>query len=116
MASLFLRALIGAAAVVVIALLSRGRSYFVAGLVPLFPTFALIAHYVVGSERPAADLRTTVLFGTGSLVPYFVYLAAVYVLIARHRLVPTLAVATLLWLVAAAILVTAWMRLHRAGA
>ncbi|HEX8243717.1 MAG TPA: GlpM family protein [Longimicrobium sp.] len=51
-----------------------------------------------------------------SLIPYFVYLMAVYVLIARHPLVPTLAAATLLWLVAAAILVTAWMRLHRAGA
>ena len=116
MATLFLRALIGAAAVVVIALLSRGRSYFIAGLVPLFPTFALIAHYIVGTERSPADLRTTVLFGMWSLIPYFVYLAAVYVLIGRYPLVPTLAGATLLWLVAAFILVAAWARAHPATA
>jgi len=35
---------VGAAAVLVIALLARTRSYYVAGLVPLFPTFALMAH------------------------------------------------------------------------
>jgi uncharacterized membrane protein (GlpM family) len=27
------------------------KNYYLAGLVPLFPTFALIAHYIVGSER-----------------------------------------------------------------
>lgn len=112
MTTLFLRALVGAAVVVVIALLSRSRSYFIAGLVPLFPTFALIAHYIVGSERSAADLRTTALFGMWSLIPYFAYLAAVYILIARYPLIPTLVVATLVWLVAAAILVALWTRLH----
>ena len=50
MISLFLKCLLGTAAVLVIALLSRSRSFFIAGLVPLFPTFALIAHYIVGSE------------------------------------------------------------------
>jgi hypothetical protein len=60
MFSLFLKCLLGALAVLVIALLSRSRSFFIAGLVPLFPTFALIAHYIVGSERPAADLRKRV--------------------------------------------------------
>ena len=115
MATLFLRMLLGAAAVLVIALLSRTRSYFIAGLVPLFPTFALIAHYIVGTERSAADLRETALFGMWSLIPYFVYLLAVYVLIARLPIIPTLAAATLAWLVVAAILVAVWMRLHPAA-
>ena len=115
MATLFLRALIGAAAVLVIALLSRSRSYFIAGLVPLFPTFALIAHYIVGSERGAADLHTTALFGMWSLIPYFVYLAGVYLLIARWPLLATLAGATLLWLVTATALVVLWTRLHPAN-
>jgi membrane protein GlpM len=57
-----------------VALLSRSRSFFIAGLVPLFPTFALIAHYIVGTERSGADLRTTALFGLWSLIPYAVYL------------------------------------------
>jgi uncharacterized membrane protein (GlpM family) len=54
MISLFLKCLLGAVAVLAIALLSKSRSFFIAGLVPLFPTFALIAHYVVGTERAAA--------------------------------------------------------------
>lgn len=40
------------AAVALIALLSRSRNFFIAGLAPLFPTFALIAHYIVGSKAP----------------------------------------------------------------
>jgi hypothetical protein len=61
--SLFLKCLLGAGAVLLIALLFKSRSFFVAGLVPSFPTFALIAHYIVGTERSAQDLRATALFG-----------------------------------------------------
>ncbi len=63
MFALFLKSLLGALAVLLIALLSRSKSFFIAGLVPLFPTFALIAHAIVGSERGGADLRTTAIFG-----------------------------------------------------
>lgn len=70
MLSLFLKSLLGALAVLLIALLSRSKSFFIAGLVPLFPTFALIAHYLVGTERTMADLRVTALFGLYSLLPY----------------------------------------------
>ncbi|MGI4935391.1 MAG: GlpM family protein, partial [Janthinobacterium lividum] len=48
MFSLFLKCLLGALAVLLIALASRSRYFFLACLVPLFPTFALIANYVVG--------------------------------------------------------------------
>uniref|UniRef100_UPI0038F729E4 GlpM family protein n=1 Tax=Streptomyces europaeiscabiei TaxID=146819 RepID=UPI0038F729E4 len=68
--------MIGAAVVVLIALLSRTRNYYIAGLVPLFPTFALLAHYIVASERGTAALRTTVIFGMWAIIPYFVYLLA----------------------------------------
>src|SRR6478735_3877004 len=61
MLSLVLKCVLGAAVVLVIALLSRTRSFYIAGLVPLFPTFALIAHAIVGSERSPADLRVTAL-------------------------------------------------------
>ncbi|ELH4811451.1 GlpM family protein, partial [Vibrio vulnificus] len=62
MISLFLKSLLGAAAVVIIALLSKSKNFYIAGLVPLFPTFALIAHFIVGSERSMEDLRQTALF------------------------------------------------------
>lgn len=110
MLSLFLKSLLGALAVLVIALLSRSRSFFIAGLVPLFPTFALIAHAIVGGERGMADLRTTALFGLYSLVPYAVYLLTVFALSLRCSLAVTLASATGAWLGAAALLLLAWSR------
>jgi membrane protein GlpM len=112
MFSLFLKCLLGALAVLVIALLSRSRSFFIAGLVPLFPTFALIAHYIVGSERSVADLRTTALFGLWSLIPYAVYLLAVYWLSVRTTLTVTLASATLAWAVAAGALLLGWSQAY----
>ena len=110
MVSLFLKCALGALAVLVIALLSKSKNFYIAGLVPLFPTFALIAHYIVGTERTAADLRTTALFGLWSLIPYAVYLFAVYWLSVRYALVTTLLLATLAWGVAAAILLAAWFK------
>ena len=49
--SLLIKSLIGALMVLLIGLLARTRNYYIAGLLPLFPTFALMAHYIVGSER-----------------------------------------------------------------
>lgn len=109
---LILKASLGAAVVVLLAILSKTRNYYIAGLVPLFPTFALIAHYIVGKGRSLADLKTTILFGMWSIIPYFIYLATLYVLVDRMRLEASLALATVAWLVAATVLVTFWMRFH----
>ena len=114
MLSLFLKSLLGATAVLIIALLSKTSNFFVAGLVPLFPTFALIAHYIVGSERSAADLRATALFGLWSLIPYALYLLIVYWLSVRASLTTTLLLATAGWTIAAAILLFAWTRVFPA--
>jgi membrane protein GlpM len=102
---LFLRALFGAGVVVVIQLFSRARSYYIAGLVPLFPTFTLISHYIVGTEHPTDELKATIAFGMFSLIPYSIYLVTLYLLVDRMRLVPALAVATVCWFIAAAMLV-----------
>ncbi|MFH0194344.1 GlpM family protein, partial [Pseudomonas sp. PsB] len=47
-----------------------------------------------------------------SIIPYFVYLATLYVLVDRMRLEATLALATVAWLMAATVLVTLWVRMH----
>jgi membrane protein GlpM len=109
---LFFKALLGAAVVLIIAALSKTKNYYIAGLVPLFPTFALIAHYIVGKERSIEDLKTTIVFGMWSIVPYFVYLATLYVMVDRMRLEASLAVAAVAWLMAATVLVSVWVRLH----
>ncbi|KJK17628.1 membrane protein GlpM [Pseudomonas sp. UC 17F4] len=109
---LILKACLGAAVVVILAALAKTRNYYIAGLVPLFPTFALIAHYIVGKGRSLEDLKTTILFSAWSIIPYFVYLATLYLLVERLRLETSLALATLAWLVAATVLVSVWVRLH----
>ncbi|TFY93277.1 GlpM family protein [Pseudomonas nabeulensis] len=109
---LALKAALGAAMVVLLAMLAKTKNYYIAGLVPLFPTFALIAHYIVGKGRSVEDLKTTIVFGMWSVIPYFVYLVALYVMVDRMRLEASLAVATVAWLIAATILVSIWMRLH----
>ena len=109
---LLFKAALGAGVVVLLAILSKTRNYYIAGMVPLFPTFALIAHYIVGKGRSLEDLKTTILFGMWSIIPYFVYLATLYVLVDRMRLEASLALATVAWLVAATVLVSLWVRLH----
>ena len=109
---LVLKAVLGGAIVVIIAALAKTRNYYIAGLVPLFPTFALIAHYIIGKGRSVEDLKATILFGMWSIIPYFVYLATLYLLVDRLRLEVSLALAVVAWLVVATLLVTVWMRVH----
>lgn len=112
MLSLFIKCMFGALAVLLIALLSRTKVYFIAGLVPLFPTFALIAHYIVATERGMPNLRATALFGLWSLIPYAAYLVAVYVLSVRLSIVGTLTSAVMVWVLSAAILLCVWNRVY----
>ncbi|MEN3754316.1 GlpM family protein [Mangrovibacter yixingensis] len=109
---LLFKSVIGAAVVVLIALLSRTRNYYIAGLVPLFPTFALLAHYIVASERGTAALRTTVIFGMWAIIPYFVYLLALWYLSSLMRVPLALGSAVLCWGVAAWLLIVCWSRWH----
>jgi len=109
---LILKAALGAAVGIILAILAKTKNYYIAGLVPLFPTFALIAHYIVGKGRSLDDLKTTIVVGMWSIIPYFVYLAALYVLVDRLRLEASLALAAVAWLIAATVLVSVWVRLH----
>ena len=110
MLSLFLKSLLGAAAVLVIAFFSKSRVFYIAGLVPLFPTFALIAHVIVAQEKGAEALRQTALFGIWSLIPYFIYLLLVYLLAERLSLWGCLGAAGLGWAAAAAVLIYTWQQ------
>ncbi|MEN4236698.1 GlpM family protein [Serratia marcescens] len=105
---ILVKALIGALVVVLIGLLAKTRNYYIAGLVPLFPTFALIAHYVVGCERSIAALKTTLIFGMWAVLPYLVYLISLYFLINSLRLSLALGAAVLCWIAAAWLLITLW--------
>ncbi|MDO7528998.1 GlpM family protein [Acinetobacter baumannii] len=106
--ALFLKCMLGAGVVLIISILSKSKAFYIAGLVPLFPTFALIAHVIVFQQKEAEALQKTALFGLWSLIPYAIYLVAVYVLATRMSMWSCLGVATLCWVVAAAGLIYGW--------
>ncbi|MFL9533388.1 GlpM family protein [Acinetobacter baumannii] len=106
--ALFLKCMLGAGVVLIISTLSKSKAFYIAGLVPLFPTFALIAHVIVFQQKGAEALQKTALFGLWSLIPYAIYLVAVYMLATRMSMWSCLGVATLCWVVAAAGLIYGW--------
>lgn len=105
---LFLKCMLGVGVVLIISILSKSKAFYIAGLVPLFPTFALIAHVIVFQQKGAEALQKTALFGLWSLIPYAIYLVAVYVLATRMSMWSCLGLATLCWVVAAAGLIYGW--------
>lgn len=109
---LLIKALLGALVVVLIGVLAKTKNYYIAGLIPLFPTFALIAHYIVATERGVEALRATVVFGMWSIIPYFVYLASLWVFSGMMRVPLALGGAVLLWCASAWLLIAIWSRLH----
>lgn len=66
---LVIKAALGALVVLLIGVLAKKKNYYIAGLIPLFPTFALIAHYIVASERGIEALRATIILVCGRLFP-----------------------------------------------
>lgn len=106
--ALFLKCMLGAGVVLIISILSKSKAFYIAGLIPLFPTFALIAHVIVFQQKGAEALQKTALFGLWSLIPYAIYLVAVYMLATRVSMWSCLGLATLCWVVAAAGLIYGW--------
>ncbi len=109
---LAVKAAIGALVVLLIGVLAKTKNYYIAGLIPLFPTFALIAHYIVASERGIEALRTTIIFGMWAIIPYFVYLLSLWYFTASMRLPLALGAAVLCWSLSAWLLIVVWSRFH----
>lgn len=109
---LLIKAVLGALVVVLIGMLSKTRNYYIAGLLPLFPTFALIAHYIVASDRGIDALRTTIIFGMWAIIPYFVYLLSLWYFVNMMRLPYALGSAVACWCLVAWLLITLWSKWH----
>jgi uncharacterized membrane protein (GlpM family) len=73
---LVIKAALGALVVLLIGILAKTKNY-IAGLIPLFPTFALIAHYIVASERGTEALRDHHVWHVVDH-PYFLYLLSLW--------------------------------------
>lgn len=98
---LLMKSTIGGMLVLIIHFTSRSSNFFLAGIVPLIPVFAVITHYMVGSERSTPDLKQTILFTMFSLLPYAVYLVVLFFLVDRMLLTSALICALIAWLVVA---------------
>ncbi len=109
---LLLKALAGAAMVVLIQLIARTPNFFIAGLVPLFPTFTLISNYIVASERTASEFKQTLLFSMFAIIPYAGYFVTLYFLIDHLPLNTAILGAVACWVVLAVLLVLIWGRVH----
>ena len=108
---LLLRAIFGAVIVLLISFVTQTRLFFLAGLIPLFPTFALISDFIVSKNGPDA-LQKTAQFGMLSLIPYFCYLFMVFFLAHKLPIVWNLLVSVLVWVLFASLIFWFWNKLH----
>ena len=68
---LLIKGLLGALVVVLIGVLAKTKNYAIAGLVPLFPTFALIAHYIVARDHRIRHVVDSSLFYLSAVTVVF---------------------------------------------
>ncbi len=105
---IWLKMLIGALMVLLIQLFAQTKFFYLAALAPLFPTFTLISHFIVGTERSAADLRVALIFSMLGVIPHLIYTFVVFFSISYVSLYKALLLGVVAWTVAATILVLAW--------
>jgi membrane protein GlpM len=107
---IWLKMLIGALMVLVIQLFAQTRFFYLAALAPLFPTFTLISHFLVGTQRSAADFKVALVFSMLGVIPHLVYTLLVFFTFSDMGLYKALILGVLGWVVAAAILIFAWQQ------
>lgn len=103
-----LKGLLGAAVAILLHFAINSRHHYLAGLIPLFPTFALLAHMMFASSGRTADMQVSAQFGLLSLLPYAVYLLLVWLLADRLNTWLALILSTAGWTAVAAVLFVAW--------
>lgn len=99
---------IGALISVLVGVLSRFGAYYLMGLVPLFPSFALLAHILAATSGGTHGMRTAATFGLYSLVPYAGYLVAILLCSRTQSALVSIALAIAVWAILAISLVLAW--------
>jgi uncharacterized membrane protein (GlpM family) len=96
--------------VIIIQLISQSKNYYIAALVPLFPIFGMISYYSVGTEHPTSDLKDAIVFGMFSIIPYLIYLIAIYFLVDIWPISLALLGGKFWWIVAATTLIVFYQK------
>ena len=105
---LLLKGAIGAFMVIVISLLSTTRVAFLSGLLPLFPTFALIAHIISYNAGGGPVLKSVIAFGLLSMIPYASYLLTLLFTVDTMSFQKAVGCSLFAWLVASVIIFSIW--------
>jgi membrane protein GlpM len=103
-------ALAGAAISTLLGVLARQGHYFLIGLVPLFPTFAIIGHLLAANAANTVGLRVAATFGLYSLLPYGCYLLATIICLRYWSAYLSIIIGICAWFVVAFVLVYCWNR------
>ena len=104
----FIKGIVGALFVILIAFLTKTRFSYLAGLAPLFPTFALFAHIFSYQHAGGAGVKVVACFGLFSIIPYTAYLLTIIILIDRLSFLPTVSIALCSWMLAAVAIIFTW--------
>nr|WP_317199842.1 GlpM family protein [uncultured Psychrobacter sp.] len=105
---IWVKMIIGALMVLLIQIFAQTRFFYLAALAPLFPTFTLISHFIVGTERSGADLKIALIFSMLGVIPHLIYTLVVFFGINYMSLYKALLLGVVAWSIAAAILVIVW--------
>ncbi|HKJ76693.1 MAG TPA: GlpM family protein [Gammaproteobacteria bacterium] len=108
--SYLFKGLVGGFVVIAIALLARSRFSYLAGLAPLFPTFALFAHVFAYGDGGATSLKAVAYFGLLAILPYSAYLLTVIGSINHFGIKTSLALALVAWTLGALAITAVWDR------
>jgi uncharacterized membrane protein (GlpM family) len=94
------KALVGGLVTAAIALLSR-RGNVLPGILPLFPTFAMIALLIVGAKGDNAGFREACMAGAKTIPAYLAFLAVCYFAVGHVDYRIALAGGLVVWIVVA---------------
>ena len=107
---IWLKMLIGALVVLVIQLFTQTRFFYLAALAPLFPTFTLISHFLIGTQRSVANFKIALVFSMLGVIPHLIYTVLVFFTFSHMGLYKSLLLGMVGWLVAASTLVLVWQQ------
>lgn len=92
----------GLATALIVALSKRGN--VLPGILPLFPTFGLIALLIIGAKGEMTAFRETCLAGMKTIPAYVAFLTACYWAIAHVDFVMAVLMGILVWLTVAVVI------------
>lgn len=107
-----INAIIGAVVATAIAYVSRTSFAFLAGILPLFPTFTLFAHIFAFQNGGVAQVKNVAIFGLWALVPFVAYIGSLLLLMPHMKFVYAVVIALMLWGVVAVTISVLWTQGH----